>query len=146
MSFIFGKIALPRWAVAKVRRNATIIPDLSRCYFFMHTQNCTIFITLSSVVRLFVNSVSFSCSEVERERSLLYIKRILYAIRLCLKVLEPCAKVMVQIFKAGCYDSISQTVFTVRDFGEFTKALKNFLQGLRFLFMFSERDRDSLFF
>jgi hypothetical protein len=51
------------------------------------------------------------------------MKGILYPGRLCLKVLEPCAK---EIFKAGYYDRISQTVFTVRDFGEFAKALTIF--------------------
>jgi hypothetical protein len=54
------------------------------------------------------------------------------------------------MFKAGYYDSISQSVFTVGDFGEFTKGLKNFAStASRILFPEGEREggreRESLF-
>jgi len=52
------------------------------------------------------------------------------------KVLEPCAK-------AGYYDSISQSVFTVGDFGEYTKGLKNFASTPFRIYV--SRERESFF-
>jgi hypothetical protein len=46
----------------------------------------------------------------------------------------------VHIFKAGYYDSISQSVFAVRDFGEFTKGLKIFASTLSRIYGSRERE------
>ena len=49
-------------------------------------------------------------------------------------------------FKTVCYDSVSQTVCTVRCFGEFTKALKNFASTPFRIYVSRERERERLFF
>lgn len=51
------------------------------------------------------------------------MKGFVYPVKLCLKVLEHCAKLAVKIFMVAYYDSIRQTVFTAKVFGECAKAL-----------------------
>jgi hypothetical protein len=144
MSFIFGEVVLPRIAVAESRIIA-IVPDFSWCYSLMHTQNFTI---------LFLHAIQFAYSLI---LSVSHAQKWKYYIAtcctlnglciqsVCLKVLQPCVKVLLHIFKAGYYNSISQSVFTVRDFGEFTKGLKNFASTPFRIYVSRERRRESLF-
>ena len=146
MSFVSGEVALPRWAVvAKGRSNETVVPDLSTYFLHAYPEFHSTFFAWNSVVRLFFNSVSSSCSKVERYRYLLYTKKILYPLKLCLKVLEPCAQDMVQILRQFVMTASVRPCVLSDALENLLKHWK-ILQVLRFVFMFPERERERDFF